>query len=117
MTEEHHGRVEQTATRHNSFGKGDAMLKHRVVQILVVIVALTLAACASDKEPAEKALRAAEDAVNAALPDATKYVPDQAKAVQDSLRSLKDSMAKGDYKAVLAGAGDLSAKATALSTA
>lgn len=93
------------------------MLKHRVVQILMVIVALTLAACASDKEPAEKALRAAEDAVNAALPEATKYVPDQAKAVQDSLRSLKDSMAKGDYKAVLAGAGDLSAKATALSTA
>jgi hypothetical protein len=85
--------------------------------VAVTIVALSLAACASDKEPAEKAIKAAEDAVNAALPEATKYVPDQAKSVQDGLQSLKDSFAKGDYKAVLAGAADVTAKARALNDA
>src|SRR5262245_23358164 len=93
------------------------MFNYRFVRSLVVFAALAFAACASDKEPAEKALKAAEDAVNAALPEGLKYAPDQAKAAQDSLASLKGSFAKGDYKAVLAGAGDVSAKAKALTDA
>jgi hypothetical protein len=93
------------------------MFNHRFVRSLVVFAALALAACASDKEPAEKALKAAEDAVNAVLPEGLKFAPDQAKAAQESLASLKASFAKGDYKAVLAGAGDVSAKAKAVTDA
>jgi len=93
------------------------MLKHWFARSVLVIAALALAACASDKEPAEKALRAAEDAVNAAVADGSKYLPDQAKAVQSSLQSLKDTFAKGDYKAVLAGAGNVTSQAKALADA
>ena len=93
------------------------MLKHWFARSVLVIAALALAACASDKEPAEKALRGAEDAVNAAVADGSKYLPDQARAVQSSLQSLKDTFAKGDYKAVLAGAGDVTSKAKSLADA
>ena len=93
------------------------MFKHWFARSIVVVAALALAACASDKEPAEKALKAAEDAVTAAVAEGSKYVPDQAKVVQDALRGLKDSFAKGDYKAVLAGAGDVTGKAKALTDA
>src|SRR5262245_509789 len=96
--------------------KGGAMFK-RWFTGSVVMVALALAACASDKDPAEKAIKAAEDAVNAAVADASKYVPEQAQAVQDALGKLKDSFAKGEYKAVLAGVGDVTARAKALTDA
>jgi hypothetical protein len=78
---------------------------------------LLLAACVSGQGPAEQALKAAEDAVNTAAAEAVKYVPAQVKAVQDQLKSLKDTFAKGDYKAVMRGASDLTAKVKALSAA
>jgi hypothetical protein len=93
------------------------MLNALVARSVVVLVGLLLVACASDQGPAEKALKAAEDAVNAAVAEAAKYIPEQVKAVQDQLKGLKDSFAKGDYKAVLTGTGDLTAKAQALGTA
>jgi hypothetical protein len=105
------------ATQDDSFQTGGVMFKHWFVRSIVVIAVFAFAACASDKGPAEKAISAAEDAVNAAMAEGSKYVPDQAKSVQDSLRSLKDSFAKGDYKAVLAGAGDVTGKAKALTDA
>jgi hypothetical protein len=85
--------------------------------VLVVFVGLTLAACASDKGPAEKAMKAAEDALAAVKAEAAKYVPEQAKAIEDALAAMKASFDKGDYKAVLAAAPDLTAKATALGAA
>jgi hypothetical protein len=93
------------------------MVKHWFARSIVVIAALAFVACASDKEPAERALKTAEDAVNAAMPEGSKYVPEQAKAVQETLRGLKDRMAKNDYKGVLAGAGEVTAAATALTAA
>jgi hypothetical protein len=84
---------------------------------LVVFVGLSLAACASDKGPAEQAVKAAEDALAAVKAEATKYVPDQAKAVEDGVAAMKASLQKGDYKAVLAAAPDLTAKAQALGAA
>ena len=78
---------------------------------------LLLAACASGQGPAEQALKAAESAVNSAAAEAVKYVPDQVKTVQDQLKSLKETFAKGDYKAVVSGASDLTAKVNALSAA
>jgi hypothetical protein len=93
------------------------MVKHWFARSIVVIAALAFVACASDKEPAERALKTAEDAVNAAMPEGSTYVPEQAKAVQETLRGLKDRMAKNDYKGVLAGAGEVTAAATALTAA
>ena len=93
------------------------MRKRWVAWSVVGLASAVLVACASDKEPAEMAIKAAENAVNAAVAEASKYVPDQVKSVQDAVKGLKDSFAKGDYKAVLTGAGDVTAKAKALADA
>jgi hypothetical protein len=78
---------------------------------------LFLAACSSDKGPAEQAIKAAEDAFNAAKAEATKYVPDQAKAVEGAIKAAKDAFAKSDYTAALGAAKDLAAKAKDLASA
>ncbi|HET8529895.1 MAG TPA: hypothetical protein VFO08_02000 [Methylomirabilota bacterium] len=93
------------------------MVKRWCALTMVVFAGVLLSACASDKVPAETALKAAESAVNATVAEASKYVPDEAKALQDSLNSLKDSFTKGDYKTVLAGAPELTAKTKALADA
>jgi hypothetical protein len=93
------------------------MLKRRCARSVIVLIGLVLVACASDKDPAEKAIKAAEDLVNSTVADASKYVPDQAKALQDSVKGVKDTFAKGDYKAALAGAGEISGKAKAVADA
>jgi hypothetical protein len=82
--------------------------------LLIAIVTLSLAGCASDKGPAELAIKAAEDAVASVKGEAAQYVPDQLKSVEDGIAALKESFGKGDYKAVLAAAPDLTAKARAL---
>lgn len=93
------------------------MVKRWCALIMVVFASVLLSACASEKVPAETALKAAESAVNATVAEASKYVPDEAKALQDSLNSLKDSFTKGDYKTVLAGAPELTTKTKALADA
>jgi len=93
------------------------MPKRWFMRTAVLLASVLLTACASDKVPAETALKAAESAVSATVAEAAKYVPDEAKALQDSLNSLKDSFAKGEYKTVLTGAPDLTAKAKALADA
>jgi hypothetical protein len=81
-----------------------------VFMVLGLIGAL-VAGCASDKAPAEAALKAAEQAVNAARTEAARFVPDQAKALEAGLASAKDKFGKGDYKGALAEAQALPAKA------
>lgn len=93
------------------------MVKRWCARTVVVLATVLLAACASDKVPAETALKAAENAVNSTVAEASKYVPDQAKALQDNLASLKASFAKADYKAVLSGAADLTGKTKAVADA
>jgi hypothetical protein len=76
-----------------------------------------LSACASDKAPAEQALKSAEAAVAGVTAQAGKWLPDQTRALDASLASLKDKFAKGDYKAVLAEAPALSSRAKEVATA
>ena len=93
------------------------MRTNRWTPLLIAIVALAFAACASDKAPAELAIKGAEEALGAARTEAAQLVPDQLKAVEDGVAALKASFAKGDYKAVLAAAPDVTAKARALKDA
>jgi ABC-type transporter MlaC component len=61
------------------------MQKFATVTVLFFCLALVVA-CASDKGPAEVAIKAAEEAVNAVKAEAAKYVPDQLKKVEDASR-------------------------------
>jgi hypothetical protein len=84
----------------------------------VIVVAGWLAvACASDKVPAEQAIKAAEAAVAAGRDEAAKFAPDQLKAVEAALASVKDKFAKGEYKTALAEAQALPAQARAAAEA
>jgi hypothetical protein len=88
----------------------------RVLATLVVVAAL-IAGCASDKGPAEAALKAAEATVDAAKVEAAKYVPDQVKGVEAALAAARDKFTKGDYKAALADAQGVESKAKELTAA
>ena len=79
--------------------------------ILCAVALVLLSACASDKAPAEQAIKSAEAAVAAVTGEAAKWLPDQARALEASLASVKDKFTKGDYKAVLAEAPALAGRA------
>ncbi|MCB1623801.1 MAG: hypothetical protein KDI32_04385 [Pseudomonadales bacterium] len=85
--------------------------------IVTLAAAVLLAACAGQKEPATQAVQKAEAALAEVRADAAQYAPDNLASVESTLTSLKDALAKGDYKAVLAGAGGLTSSIAALKDA
>jgi len=88
----------------------------RLSKIATVMVAAMLAvACASQMEPAKKALDGINEAVAAAeAAGASKYIPDQYQAVQTRVADLKAAFDKKDYAAVLQGAPALLTDAQSL---
>ncbi len=92
-------------------------MKKWLKPMMLMILVLFAAACASDQKPAEEAIKAAEAAVNGAKVEAMKYVPDQVKGLEDGLKAAKDAFAKKDYKAAISAAKDLPAKAKDLAAA
>lgn len=89
-----------------------------IKRMLTLATAVSLAAaCASQKAPADAAIKAAQGAFDAVRGEAQSLVPDQAKAVSDALAGAQDAFTKGDYQAALTAAQDASGKATALAQA
>jgi hypothetical protein len=66
---------------------------------------LGLAACASQKEPAEAALAAAETKFKEVGAEIQKYLPERYAEVEAKLASLREAAANQDYGDVVAGAG------------
>ena len=79
--------------------------------ILLFVSTVMLIACASDKGPAEQAIKLAEEAVNSTKAEAAKYVPDQLKSLESALSAVKEKFGKGDYKAAITEAQALAGKA------
>lgn len=77
----------------------------------VLVAVILIAGCSSEQGAAEQALKAAEDLINQVKGEAAKYVPEQFRGLEAGLVSAKETLKKGDYKAALAAATDLSAKA------
>lgn len=82
---------------------------------LAVLTATTLVAgCSGMKEPATKAVASAEAALAFIKDDAAKYAPDALQPVESQVTELKANLAKGDYKAVMASAPNVTSAISSL---
>ena len=89
----------------------------RLLSLGALVLIVTVAACSSQKEPADAAIKSAQSAFSAVSAEAQKYVPDQAKAVQDGLTAAQTAFTNGDYASALTQAQALPARITALGAA
>ena len=88
----------------------------RVAKIFVAMTAaaLALAACANQKEPAEKAVAQVESSLAEFRADAEKYAAEELKSVDESVTRLKNNLAKKDYSAVVTAAPSVQSAVTSL---
>jgi hypothetical protein len=84
---------------------------------LISTAAIILAACAGQKEPAQKLIGEVESTVAAASTEAAKYVPDQLAEVQSKLNALEASFGKQDFAAVVTQGPAVLSAAQGLATA
>jgi DNA repair exonuclease SbcCD ATPase subunit len=74
------------------------------VAAALAALCLGIAACASQKEPAEQALAALESKFKEAGAEIQKYLPERYAEVEKSVADLRDSIAKESYGDVVTGA-------------
>ncbi len=89
----------------------------RPVRFAFLCVVLVMAACAGQKQPAQKLLADIDATMIAASAEAAKYVPDQLQDVQIRLSELKAAFDKQDYATVLDRAPAVLGAAQMLATA
>jgi hypothetical protein len=89
----------------------------RLLSLGACVLVVAVAACSSQKEPADAAIKGAQSQFSAVSAEAQKYVPDQARAVQDALTAAQTAFNNGDYAGALTQAQALPARITALSAA
>jgi predicted outer membrane protein len=70
---------------------------------------LGVAACASQKEPAEQALAAVEAKFKESAAEIQKYLPERYAEIEASIASLRESMSNEDYGDVVADSGQVQA--------
>lgn len=92
-------------------------LRTSLAFILVGILMIGVAACSSQKAPAEAAIKAAQDAYGPVSAEAQKYVPDQASAIQASIAAAQDAFNKGDFPTAQSKAQAASAQISGLGPA
>jgi hypothetical protein len=85
--------------------------------VLICMAATILAACAGQKQPAQKLIGDIEATVDAASGEAAKYVPDQLAEVQSNLDALKALFDRKDYATVVTGGPAVLNAAQGLATA
>ena len=88
----------------------------RIIKIVALAAAAMLAACTSQKEPAEQAVAKIEASLNDVRGDAEKYAGDQLKSTEASVNRLKENLAKQDWSGVVVGAPSVAAEVDALKT-
>lgn len=79
-------------------------MQSRTIRAAALAALLGLAACASQKEPAEAALAAAEAKFKETGAEIQKYLPERYTEVEATLAGLRDAVAKQDYGDVVDGA-------------
>ena len=85
--------------------------------ILCLVALVLLSACASDKAPAEQAIKAAEAAVAGGQGGSREVGTGPGAGARHVAGAVKDKFAKGDYKAVLAEAPALASRAKSVAAA
>jgi hypothetical protein len=83
----------------------------------IALVALLLAACANQMEPAQRSISDIEAALSTSASDAAKYVPEQLTDVRRELGDLRATFDRQDYAAVLKAAPAVMERAQGLASA
>ena len=88
----------------------------RVAKMLVALAVTTLmlAACTSQKEPAEKAVAQVESSLAEIRADAEKFAAEELKGVEKSVTKLKNHLAGKDYTSVVKSARAVASSVTSL---
>jgi hypothetical protein len=83
---------------------------------LMSLAALVLAACAGQKEPAQRLIAEIQATITAASGEAAKYVPGELQEVESKFGELQAAFDKKDYPAVVSGAQAVLGAAQSLAT-
>lgn len=82
-------------------------MTQRIVAAALAALCLGVAACASQKEPAEQALAAVEAKFKESSAEIQKYMPERHAEIEASVASLRESMTNESYGDVVAEAGQV----------